>query len=82
MNYEVLRHREPICSGNGRLKMAEKLKSRKLSLKTTYKGLQERSYAKNSLRTSALFSLWSPVRSVPTFSGKHYPWILNFQPLN
>ena len=81
MNFEVLRHRAPICSGNGRLKMAEKLKSRKL-IKDEIQGLQERSSAKKSLRTSALFSLWSPVRSIPTFSGKQYPWILNFQPLN
>ena len=41
MNFEVLRHRAPICSGNGRLKMAEKLSSRKLLLKTNYKGCRK-----------------------------------------
>ena len=41
MNFEVLRDLAPVCSENGRLKMAEKLTSRKLPLKTKYKSCRK-----------------------------------------
>ena len=44
MNFEVLRDLAPVCSENGRLKMAEKLTSRKLPLKTKYKSCREKDF--------------------------------------
>ena len=41
MNFEVLRDLAPVCSENGRLKMAEKLASQKLPLKTKYKSCRK-----------------------------------------
>ena len=41
MNFEVLRDLAPVYSENGRLKMAEKLTSRKLPLKTKYKSCRK-----------------------------------------
>ena len=73
MNFEVLRDLAAVCSENGRLKMAEKLTSRKLPLKTKYKSCRKDFFAEKSLRTSALFSLWSHIRSAPIFCVRPYP---------
>ena len=71
MNFEVLRDLAPVCSENGRLKMAEKLTSRKLPLQTKCKSCRK-DFLQKSLGTSALVSLW---RSVPICLYLSHSWV-------
>ena len=59
MNFEVLRDLAPVCSENGRLKMAEKLASQKLPLKTKYKSCRKDFCRKESKNQCIIFAVES-----------------------
>ena len=67
MSFEVLWDLAPVCSENRRLKkiVVENCHWRLAAGKNVL--------GKRSLRTSASFSLWSRIRSAPSFFGKSYP---------